>query len=1264
MALATLTLGVFIASVPAYLNQQIYALPEAERAALAQIGLSTRSYAGYTVGLDIITMLAFALAAAAIFQRRSDDRMAVFVSTALLMFGTAVAPTLDALVAIQPAWQLPVLLVRVLGIGLFLLVFYLFPDGQFVPHWIRPLALVWVGWLLSWSLFPTASLDPDSLPLPLRFLAFLVSSGGGALVAMLQYVRVFSFFLVLLGWFGSGVFAQIYRYVRVSSPVQRQQTKWVVFGTTVAFVGYFGSQLPLLLAPSLRQPGLAQLRYRLIVQPVSLLFLLLVPLSMALSMLRRRLWDIDPIIQRTLVYGTLTGTLAAVYLGSVLLFQRLFRALTGQQADVAVVLSTLASAALFQPLRRRLQGFIDRRFYRERVDFRKAFTHFSREVRTIIDLPELLRMLVNRTTDLLHITHGTVFLRGPGGTFQLAETRDLPADEVAPLSLETQLLGPLRSGRTVSRPNDKTFPLLVPLIAPRTDGSELVGVLALGPRLSGQGYSREDQALLMGLAGQAGTAIYVARLIQEKQEEARRREEVERRLEAYRNSPVGRAEAFAQTLLERPAAAFVELHRLAQAAGHDPDSASLIDNLPGVLDSLGAGSVAKLAEGLGYLVTSQFEPEVLPVGLRTLTGQLSDRGAEGWQYAAETLGTYRLCQAALDASSIAQVTQLLPSLQGGEEGERQAEGRAQQPAPLRDLARSLNGLHAVAEALHAYERVDTSRDKLAYLASAVEQLRRVYNLARAELGSADRPVIGRIAESWLAVVTGAMSELQTRAQIVCRLLTRHTWHSDVVPLVLNLRNEGRGAALNLQVALVPKPEYTVLDAGAYVERIAPGEEARVELRVRPHLEEGADHFRARFTIRYTDPRGPDQVEHFADLVRLLTGEGEFQFIPNPYVVGTPLDAGSPLFFGREDVLAFIQENLLAHYRNNLVLIGQRRTGKTSLLKQLPVRLGDDYLPVYLDGQALGLDPGLPNFFLALATEIAFALEDRGFGVDLPEYDDFADSPAASFEREFLGRVRDAIGHRHLLIMFDEFEELETAARRGALDPSIFGFLRHLVQHADNLSVIFCGTHRLEELTADYWNVLFNISLYRHIGFLEQPEAVRLIQEPVAEYGMRYDDLALDKMWQVTAGHPYFLQLLCHSLVNRHNRTERSYLTVVDVNAALEEILASGEAHFMYLWTEAGPEERLVLAALSRMTPLTGHATPVQVVDYLAGRGVHLERRVVSEALHRLTLRDILLSGSDGDPASGEVYRWRLGLLGLWVEKYRSLSRIVDQVRGK
>jgi hypothetical protein len=161
--------------------------------------------------------------------------------------------------------------------------------------------------------------------------------------------------------------------------------------------------------------------------------------------------------------------------------------------------------------------------------------------------------------------------------------------------------------------------------------------------------------------------------------------------------------------------------------------------------------------------------------------------------------------------------------------------------------------------------------------------------------------------------------------------------------------------------------------------------------------------------------------------------------------------------------------------------------------------------------------------------------------------------------------------------------------------------------------------------------------------------------------MCYDDLALDKMWRITAGHPYFLQLLCHSLVNQHNRTGRSYVTVSDVNAALDEILSSGEAHFIYLWNESSRTERQVLTALSRIMTLTGRVIPAQVEDYLSERGISLGRHVIVETLHHLTLRDILAAQVDSQPTgTASAYGWRLGLLGLWVEKYKSLSLLQEE----
>ncbi len=218
-------------------------------------------------------------------------------------------------------------------------------------------------------------------------------------------------------------------------------------------------------------------------------------------------------------------------------------------------------------------------------------------------------------------------------------------------------------------------------------------------------------------------------------------------------------------------------------------------------------------------------------------------------------------------------------------------------------------------------------------------------------------------------------------------------------------------------------------------------------------------------------------------------------------------------------------------------------GKTSFLKQLTTRLGEGYLPVYLDGQALGVDPGMSNFFYDLALAMADTLAEQGLSAPELEPAGFEDHPSRSFERAFLPAVLEAIGQRCLLLLVDEFEELEMRVASGRLDVAIFPFLRHLMQHSPRLGFIFVGTHRLETLSRDYWSIFFNAALYKRVAFLSQAAARALIVEPVAGYGLAYDELAVDKPLRVTAGHPYFLQLTCHALVNHANRQRRGYLTI-------------------------------------------------------------------------------------------------------------------------
>ena len=148
-----------------------------------------------------------------------------------------------------------------------------------------------------------------------------------------------------------------------------------------------------------------------LLQQAALVSFTAVPIAVGFAVLRYRLYDIDIVINRTLVYGSFTGVLALVYLGSVVMLQGLFRALTGQESTLALVASTLPIAALFSPLRRRVQGFVDRRFYRRKYDARKTLEAFSAKLRDETDLDALNAELVGVVRETMQPVHASLWLR-------------------------------------------------------------------------------------------------------------------------------------------------------------------------------------------------------------------------------------------------------------------------------------------------------------------------------------------------------------------------------------------------------------------------------------------------------------------------------------------------------------------------------------------------------------------------------------------------------------------------------------------------------------------------------------------------------------------------------------------------------------------------------------------------------------------------------------------------------------------------------------
>jgi hypothetical protein len=375
------TIATFISSIPTRFDL-LRSYASTDLVGLDQLGFSSTSFAFSFMALHIGLMVVFASTALIIFWHRSDDWMAMFTSIGLVLFGTFGPFFFYSLGRFSSPENIPLTLVQALGLGMSFTYYYIFPSGRFVPRWIWILTAIYIIWACTWFFYPPANI----LTWPL----------------WLAYV-VISIFIVF------GVFAQFYRYHRVSNPLERQQTKWVVLGLTIIAVGLNVFHLLRLLSP----PGLTQTQISVIGIPFISFFDLAVPISMGIAVLRYRLWDIDPLINRVLVYSTLTGLLIAMYFGIILLLQFLLNGLISQKDNLIIVVSTLAIAALFQPVRRHIQRVIDRRFYRQQYDAARTLETFGATLRNEAELTQLSEQLLAVVNETMQPTQVSLWFCSP-----------------------------------------------------------------------------------------------------------------------------------------------------------------------------------------------------------------------------------------------------------------------------------------------------------------------------------------------------------------------------------------------------------------------------------------------------------------------------------------------------------------------------------------------------------------------------------------------------------------------------------------------------------------------------------------------------------------------------------------------------------------------------------------------------------------------------------------------------------------------------------
>ncbi len=353
--------------------------------ALAGLGLPVNVFAIYSLGIILVFSLTFLACGWLILLRGSRDWLGLYLALVLLGWANGVG-VFVSIPQVSP-WlaTLNSYLNWLTWPGLFLLL-YLFPSGHVTPRWAR-----WFAW--GWGIFAVYG---------------LVATFLDVLSDNFLYIFPLLFAILLVGGY-----AQVYRY-RHAGALERQQVRVVVF-SLVLFVAFFIGFTLIANLSGLGDPGRSGLTgalfYSMIFSTAGSLIFMSIPVSIAVAVLRYHLWDIDVIIGRTLVYAALTATLGLVFFGAVTLLQSLFVAVSGQRSAVATVISTLVIAALFNPLRKRIQNDIDRRFFRRKYDAEKVVEAFSASLREEVDLDDLQNQLLAVVQETLQPEHVSLWLK-------------------------------------------------------------------------------------------------------------------------------------------------------------------------------------------------------------------------------------------------------------------------------------------------------------------------------------------------------------------------------------------------------------------------------------------------------------------------------------------------------------------------------------------------------------------------------------------------------------------------------------------------------------------------------------------------------------------------------------------------------------------------------------------------------------------------------------------------------------------------------------
>jgi len=584
-------------------------------------------------------------------------------------------------------------------------------------------------------------------------------------------------------------------------------------------------------------------------------------------------------------------------------------------------------------------------------------------------------------------------------------------------------------------------------------------------------------------------------------------------------------------------------------------------------------------------------------------------------------------------------------------------------------------LRSIIRYLNIYRRRESVNDRLASLLDALRAIDEVslfveHEYARPLMGHSIKPLPDHrlfewLLKRWRTFILTELNELRGRAELSVELLTRTARKEEQIGILLKICNSERGSADNIKVTLLDNDGFDMVSSrSAEMETLLSQEVWQVEFTIKPR----ADCLDLRVEVIFDDAETTMNNDAEATMKRFLFVDRlelqnvplsqDFNYIPNPYSTGTPIH-DSRMFYGRDDDVAVLRDNLARDAAHTVILLyGQRRSGKTSLLLHLMNTSAlQDHIPILIDMQRESYNITVNKFLYNMAFYIARALMNRNYAVRGPEQPAFTIDPTFAFGI-FLDDVETCLQGQKLIILIDEFEVLEDQIAKGRLQAELLDYLRSMMQSHPSVNFLLAGTRQIDEMERENWSIFFNIARQYRLSRLSPQGAEDLITKPVEKY-IEFAPFTVDKIRQLTADHPYLIHLLCRVLVEHCNGQRKAFVTINDVNAVQREAMLTCDSHFNWLWGQLAEPEQVALKFIAGHGKGEGqwltYAEIEEVYRYYRLPCDREQWQIRIKSLLKADVVEVDASSATQGALFGERFRIAAGLMRMWMLREKPLK---------